>query len=128
MRYNTNYRPLTVKELEMMKKLWTRKEMTAREIMELYPEPRPHINTVSTYLKVLEDKGWVKHRPIGTTNLYRAALTEREMGHKSLKTVVSQFFKGSMAGLISELVTKEDLSNKELQELKDIIDKKASER
>ena len=112
----------------MMKKLWTRKEMTAREIMELYPEPRPHINTVSTYLKVLEDKGWVKHRPIGTTNLYRAALTEREMGHKSLKTVVSQFFKGSMAGLISELVTKEDLSNKELQELKDIIDKKASER
>lgn len=128
MRYNANYRPLTVKEQEMMEKLWTREEMTAREIMEMYPEPRPHINTVSTYLKVLEDKGWVKHRPIGTTNLYRAALTEREMGHKSLKTVVSQFFKGSMAGLISELVAKEDLSDKELKELKDLIDKKTSER
>lgn len=128
MRYNANYRPLTVKEKEMMEKLWTREEMTAREIMELYPEPRPHINTVSTYLKVLEDKGWVKHRPIGTTNLYRAALTEKELGHKSLKSVVSQFFNNSMKSMISQLIQEEDLSDEELEELKEMINKKASER
>lgn len=128
MRYNANYRPLTVKEKEMMEKLWTREEMTAREIMELYPEPRPHINTVSTYLKVLEDKGWVQHRPIGTTNLYRAALTEKELGHKSLKSVVSQFFNNSMKSMISQLIQEEDLSDEELEELKEMINKKASER
>lgn len=128
MRYSAGYKPLTIKEKEMLEKLWTRDEMTAREIMELYPEPRPHINTVSTYLKVLEDKGWVKHRPIGTTNLYRAAFSEEEMGHKSLKSVVSQFFKGSMAGMISQLIQKEDLSIEELKELRKLVNKKVNKK
>lgn len=117
-------KPLTFKEEEVMKKLWSRDEMTARELMEMYPEPHPHINTVSTFLRILEEKGWVKHRAIGTTNLYRAAFSEEEMGRKSMKTVVSKFFKGSMTGMISSLIKNEELSKEEIDELRKIVNDK----
>ena len=112
---------LTLKEEEVMKKLWSRSEMTAREIMEMYPEPRPHVNTVSTFLRILEEKGWVKHRAIGTTNLYRASFTEDEMGRKSMKSVVSKFFHGSMTGMISSLIKNQELSEEEIAELRKLV-------
>ena len=62
-------KPLTEKEEEIMRKLWTKDEMIAREVWEMYPEPRPHFNTVATFLRILENKGWVNHRPIGNPHL-----------------------------------------------------------
>lgn len=110
-------RQLTEKEEELMRKLWTKDEMTAREVLEMYPEPRPHFNTVATVLRVLEAKGWVKHRPIGNTHLYRAALSEDEMGRKSVKSIISKFFNGSLVGMVSSLVKNEKLTNEEIEEL-----------
>lgn len=115
---------LTEKEEELMRKLWTQKEMTAREVLEMYPEPRPHFNTVATVLKVLEKKGWVSHRPIGNTHLYRAAVSEEELGKKSLNSIVTKFFKGSLFGMVSSLLKDESLSKEEINELMEIIEKK----
>lgn len=113
---------LTDREEEVMRKLWTKDEMIAREIWEMYPEPRPHFNTVATFLRILEQKGWVKHRPIGNTHLYRAAFSEEEMGRKSLKSIASKFFKGSMAGMVSSLLNDEELTKEEIAELKKIVE------
>lgn len=115
---------LTSKEEEVMKKLWTRDEMTAREIMEMYPEPRPHVNTISTFLRILEEKGLVKHRAIGTTNLYRASLSEEEMGYKSMKSIISKFFRGSMTSMISSLIKNEGLNEEEIGELRKLVNSK----
>ena len=57
-------KPLTEKEEEVMRKLWNKNEMIAREVWDQYTEPRPHFNTVLTFLRILEQKGWVKHRTI----------------------------------------------------------------
>ena len=114
---------LTEKEEEIMRKLWTKDEMIAREVWEMYPEPRPHFNTVATFLRILEQKGWVKHRPIGNTNLYRAALSEEEFGKKSLKSIISKFFHGSMSGMVSSLLKDENLSKEEIDELVRIVKK-----
>lgn len=118
---------LTEKEEELMRKLWTKDEMTAREVLDMYPEPRPHFNTIATVLRVLEQKGWVKHRPIGNTHLYRAAVSEEEMGRRSLKNIVSKFFNGSMAGMISSFMKNENLSKEEIDELFDIVENKRKE-
>ncbi|MDE7414131.1 MAG: BlaI/MecI/CopY family transcriptional regulator [Muribaculaceae bacterium] len=115
---------LTEKEEELMRKLWTKSEMTARELLEMYPEPRPHFNTVSTVLRVLQQKGWVSYRPIGNTHLYRATVSEEEMGKKSLKSIVSKFFNGSLKGMVSSLLKDEPLSKEEIKELMEIIEKK----
>ena len=115
---------LTEKEEELMRKLWTKDEMIAREIWEMYPEPRPHFNTIATFLRILEQKGWVKHRPIGNTNLYSAAVTEEEFGRRSLKSIMSKFFNGSAAGLVNALLKDEKLSDREIQELIDLVENK----
>lgn len=105
-----------------MRKLWTKDEMTAREVLEMYPEPRPHFNTVATVLKVLENKGWVKHRPIGNTHLYRAAVSEDELGRKSIGSIITKFFNGSLVGMVSSLMKNENLSKEEIEELYSLIE------
>lgn len=113
---------LTKKEEELMRKLWTKDEMTAREVLEMYPEPRPHFNTVATVLRVLENKGWVKHRPIGNTHLYRAAMSEDELGRKSVGSIISKFFNGSLVGMVSSLLKNENLSKEEINDLYKMIE------
>ncbi|MCH5232468.1 MAG: BlaI/MecI/CopY family transcriptional regulator [Muribaculaceae bacterium] len=115
---------LTDKEEDLMRKLWTKDEMIAREILEMYPEPRPHFNTVATFLRILEKKGWVKHRTIGNTNLYSAKISQDEFSRSSLKSFVSKFFNGSMAGLVNALLKDENLSDKEIAELIEIVKNK----
>lgn len=115
---------LTEKEEEVMRKLWTKDEMIAREVWEMYPEPRPHFNTVATFLKILEQKGWVAHRTIGNTNLNKAIINKDEVGKNSLKSLVDRFFNGSVANIVNALVKDEKLSDNEIQELIDIIENK----
>ena len=115
---------LTEKEEEVMRKLWTKDEMIAREVWELYPEPRPHFNTVTTFLRILEQKGWVKHRPIGNTNLYSAVVSKEEVGKKSLKDLVMKFFNGSVTGIVNALLKEEKLSDEEIKELIDLVNNK----
>lgn len=117
-------KPLTEKEEEVMRKLWTKEEMIAREIWDLYAEPKPHFNTVLTFLRILEQKGWVKHRSIGNTNLYRAIVSREEVGKNSLKTLIQNFFNGSPAGMVNALLKDENLSEKEIEELIDIVENK----
>ena len=117
-------KPLTEKEEEVMRKLWTKEEMIAREVWDLYAEPKPHFNTVLTFLRILEQKGWVKHRLIGNTNLYRAIVSREEVGKNSLKTLIQNFFNGSPAGMVNALLKDENLSEKEIEELIDIVENK----
>ena len=52
---------LTEKESEIMSMLWETGGMFVREMLERYPEPKPHVNTVSTTVRILEEKGYVEH-------------------------------------------------------------------
>lgn len=115
---------LTEKEEEVMRKLWTKDEMIAREVWDQYPEPRPHFNTVLTFLRILEQKGWVKHRTIGNTNLYSAIVSREEVGKNSLKTLIKNFFNGSAAGMVNALLKDENLSDEEIKELIDLVENK----
>ncbi|MCH5246778.1 MAG: BlaI/MecI/CopY family transcriptional regulator [Muribaculaceae bacterium] len=115
---------LTEKEEEIMRKLWTKDEMIAREVWELYPEPRPHFNTVTTFLRILEQKGWVKHRSIGNTNLYRAVVSKEEVGRNSLKNLIMNFFNGSAAGMVNALLKDENISDDEIKELINLVENK----
>lgn len=47
---------LTLREEEVLQKLWEHGPMSVRQLVELYPEPQPHVNTVSTVVRTLEAK------------------------------------------------------------------------
>ena len=124
MKNKAYYKPLTVKEMEIMKRLWTAEEMTARELSERFEDPKLSPNAVSAFLRVLEEKGWISHRAVGPTNLYKAEYKEEEMDRKTIKNFISQFFKGSAAAMISTLLKNEEFSREELRELKELVNKK----
>ena len=89
-----------------------------REIVEFYEEPRPHFNTLSTFVRGLEEKGYVSHRTFGNSYQYYAVVSREDFKKKTLKGVISKYFNNSYLGLVSSLVKEEDIS---LDELKDLI-------
>ena len=115
---------LTDKEAAVMKLLWERGPMFVREMLELYPEPRPHFNTVSTTVRNLKEKGYVTHEAIGASHRYAAAVPPEHFRDKSLAEVVRNFFNNSYKSAVSALVEEEKISVEELREIIDIIERK----
>lgn len=113
---------LTDKEQEVMQYFWDNGAMFVRDILELYPEPKPHYNTVSTVIRVLEEKGFVNHKTYGNTHQYFAVVSAEEYKGKALKNVVSQFFDNSYTNVVSTLIEEERLSVDELKKMIEAIE------
>ncbi len=114
---------LTEKEEEVMQYLWDNGPMFVKEIRELYPEPQPHYNTVSTVIRILEEKGFVDHKTYGATHQYFAKVSYEEYKGKALKNVVNRFFDNSYTKVVSTLIKEEELSLEELKQLIETIEK-----
>ena len=108
---------LSPKEEEIMGCFWQHGPMFVREVMELFPDPKPHFNTVSTFVRGLEAKGWLQHEQIGNSYRYRACIDVREYRDRSLKGLVDRFFNHSYLGFVSSLVKDEKISAEELRDL-----------
>lgn len=104
--------------------LWEKGPLFVREIVDSMPEPRPHFNTVATFLKGLETKGWVRKEFLGNANRYHAAKELEPYREQSLKNIISRFFGGSSFNLVSTLTRDESISADQLRELIDIIENK----
>lgn len=114
---------LTDKEASIMDKLWRKdEELITHEIMDMFPEPRPKLFTVSAFLRILVEKGWVTYRPIGNTYLYKATISREEAGRNVVNSLISKFFNGSISDMVSSLINDESIGEEELKELLDIIE------
>lgn len=117
---------LTEKETEIMQILWRRGDLSVREMLEEYPEPRPHFNTVSTTVRILEQKGHVAHREAGGGYRYYPLSKIEDFRERSLAEVVRNYFGNSYRSAVSALVEDEKISVDELRELIDMIDRKSA--
>ena len=108
---------LTKAEEEVMQVLWKLGQGFLKDIVESWPEPRPHSNTVATILKILTEKGFVDYDTQGRNNLYRPRITKEEYGKKSINQLVKGYFEGSPAKLVSQFVSDNKLSLEELEML-----------
>jgi predicted transcriptional regulator len=108
---------LTKAEEQLMQVLWKLGKGFLKDVVDAMPEPRPHPNTVATILKILADKGFVHYEPQGRNNLYRPAVAKSEYGKKSINQLIKGYFEGSPAKLVSQFVTDNKLTAKELEEL-----------
>ena len=110
-------RRLTKKEEAIMSRFWEHGELFVRELRELYPDPKPHFNTLSTQVRTLETAGFLAHEAFGPTYRYRAAVSQDEYREATLTTVVDKFFGNSYLRAVSALVKDEKISVEELKEL-----------
>jgi predicted transcriptional regulator len=108
---------LTAKEEEIMGFFWEKGPLFVKQMLEFYDEPRPHFNTVSTFVRMLEDKGYVSHRVMGNSYQYYAVVSKDDFKKKTLKGVISKYFNNSYLGVVSSLVKEEEISLDELKEL-----------
>lgn len=114
---------LTPKEEEIMELFWEHGPMFVRELQELYDEPRPHFNTLSTMVRILEDKGLVSHTAFGKSYRYYALIDRQAFSENSLKSVIGKYFGSSVFSAVSTLVKSEEISEEEIRELLKMIQK-----
>lgn len=115
-------RYLTRKEEEIMQLYWAHGPMSIKRLQELYDEPQPHVNTLSTIVRGLEEKGCIGHEQKGKTFVYHAAASADEIGTRTVRNAVERYFRGSFSGLVSTLVKEEEVSVDELRRLLDEIE------
>lgn len=108
---------LSPKEEVIMNLFWERGPMFVKELLNLYDEPKPHFNTVSTFVRALEEQGYVGHRAFGTSHQYYPLITREEYHKHTVRGIISKYFNNSYMGLVSSLVKDEEISLDELKEL-----------
>ena len=108
---------LTTKEKEIMELMWTHGPMFVKELLEYYDEPKPHFNTVSTTVRILEKKGFLDHKQFGTSYQYFPTVSEREYGRSSLTGIIKNYFDDSYLSAVSCFVKEDKVSVEELKEL-----------
>lgn len=107
--------------------VYTRGEATAAEVSEDLPDD-PSYSTVRTLLRILEEKGHLKHREDGQRFVYVPTRTRAAESKSALKRVVKTFFEGSLADAVAALVDTADgkLPAEELKRIEAIIKKAKS--
>ena len=115
---------LTKKEEEIMNLFWDRGELFVRELRDMYPDPKPHINTLSTQVRLLELEGYLAHKDYGATYQYYPLIRREEYHKEKLDNVVLRYFGKSYMRAISSLVSDEKISVNDLKELIEQIESK----
>ena len=108
---------LTRKEEEVMKILWRLKRAFVKDIIEEYDEPKPHYNTISSLVRLLQDKGIVGYKQYGNTYQYFPLLSKEEYRKNFMKQVVCDYFDNSYKSAVAFFVKEKGLSPAELEEL-----------
>lgn len=108
---------LTPKEEEILSCFWEKGPLFIKELLELQEEPKPHYNTLSTIVRVLEEKGYIGYKVYGNTYQYYALISQEAYREKSLNTLVGKYFENSYTRVVSALVEEDKISVEELQAL-----------
>ena len=108
---------ITGKEEEIMEFFWKEGPLFVKQIWEYYDEPRPHINTLSTIVRNLEEKGYLDHRAYGNSYQYYAVISQDEFKKKTLRNVISKYFNNSYLSVVSSFMQEEEISLEELKKL-----------
>ena len=112
---------LTKAEEEVMLILWELEEATVWDVINKLEEPDVPYTTVSTVVRILEKKGFLKHRAIGNTYLYSAKIGKEDYLKHSLSGFLNKYFEGSFTNLASFFATEHDISMRDLREMMDEV-------
>jgi len=118
-------RLLTPAELELMTILWEGGPGTVRQVLEsLSNDKQPAYTTVSTILRILEQKGFVTSRKDGRSHVYGAAMQRDHYEGRNLRQLVGSLFGGDPSALVRRLVSDETLSEDDLRQLQQLVDER----
>jgi len=115
---------LTNKEEELMQVLWKLKKAFVKEVVAELPEPKPHYNTVSTVIRKMEEKGFIKHETFGNTHRYYPAISKETYRKGYFSNAINNYFGNSYKNVVSFFASEEKISTDELREIIKLIEEK----
>ncbi|QWT84971.1 BlaI/MecI/CopY family transcriptional regulator [Chryseobacterium cucumeris] len=118
---------LTDSEKSLMEILWEKKAVFMKDILEAYPDPKPAPTTIATLLKRMQNKELIGYKLYGNSREYFPKVEKGEYFKEEMTSMIDRFFNSSVTQFASFFTSNAKLSQKELKELRDIIDEQIKE-
>jgi BlaI family penicillinase repressor len=115
-------RELTRAEEQVMQVLWKIKRGFVKDVLEHFNDPKPAYNTISTIIRILQDKGFVSHKAYGRTHEYYPVISRDEYSKSHLNSFVNNYFSNSFGKMVSFFAKEKEISMKEMEEIMKIMD------
>lgn len=112
-------------QLKIMQDLWESGEGTVTSIFEDIGQSEGlAFTTIATMLRKMEERGLVDHRTEGRTFVYRPIVTEEEVSKSMTHDLLDRLFEGSVASLLSHLLSTREVSEQEVKRLQQLVKEK----
>lgn len=119
---------LSQTEEELMQYVWKLEKAFMKDLLDEYPEPKPAPTTVATLLKRMTEKGFVGYEQMGRSRQYYPLVKKTDYFSKHVNGLIRKFFDDSASQFASFFTSETNLSEKELEELKSIVEKEIKKR
>lgn len=119
---------LSKTEEQVMEIIWAGEKVFLKDIMETYPEPKPAATTIATLLKRMQDKGFVGYNTMGNSRQYYPLVKKTDYFSRHVKGMVKNYFANSALQFASFFTSIGGLTKKELEELREIIDREIQKK
>jgi BlaI family transcriptional regulator, penicillinase repressor len=104
--------------------VWSLGECTVHQVIEQMPRrKKPAYTTILTVMQKLEKSGWLTHRQDGRSYIYKPTRSREELGSRSIRQTIRQLFQGDVRTFMQHLIEGEHLTDKELLEMREMIDR-----
>jgi len=117
-------RKLSPANLEIMKIVWEKGDVTVKEVVGAINAKRKdkiRRTTVQVQMNRLEDYGWLKHTEKGRTYVYSAVVEKQKTRQEILEDIKNRVFGGSRAELVKCLMEDADITPEEIGELRELL-------
>ncbi len=119
----SSHHQLSRRERQIMDVIYSRGQATAAEVQENMPDP-PSYSAVRAMLRLLEEKGYLRHEQDGPRYLFKPTLAREKARKSALKQMLETFFDGSTEQAVAALLnlSKAKLSQDELDRMSQLIE------
>jgi BlaI family transcriptional regulator, penicillinase repressor len=124
----TSIKELTRAEEQVMQILWKIKKGFVKDILEKIEDPKPAYTTVSTIVRILQEKGFVNHKEYGRTHLYFPVVSKEEYSKAHMGNFVRDYFSNSYRKMMSFFAREESISLKEMEEIMNMMKKETENK
>lgn len=121
-------RDLTKAEEQVMQILWNIEKGFVKDILERFKDPKPAYNTVSTIVRILQDKGFVSHKAYGRTHEYFPLITRDEYKKSHMSNFVKNYFANSYENMVSFFTSENKISVREMEDIMKMMEQEISKQ
>ena len=119
---------LSKTEEQLMEHIWKLGKAFMKDLIQQYDEPKPATTTIATLLKRMKDKGFIDYNELGRSREYFPLVAKSAYFEGHFRGLLQNFFGNSASQFASFFTRTTDLSEKELKELRNVIDQEIAKK